>query len=388
MSESSHETSNSTAAPGTETPSVSKTSRLIRVLLLAILLVVVIVWLLPSPIDPVAHTPTPVPEWTGDLAPNEALREAERLAVGEVAGPEDVDVDDEGRLYAGTADGRIVRFDPGGEVETFAETGGRPLGLAFDRSGNLVVADAVRGLLQVSPGGDVTVLATEANGIPLGFTDDVDVAPDGRIYFSDASDRFGVGDEMLDLLEGRPHGRLLRYDPATQETEALLDGLYFANGIAVSRDGQFVLVNETYRHRITRYWLEGPAAGSSDIFADDLPGYPDGVSASPRGTFWVAMFTVRNSSADMLGPRPWLRNLLAKLPRSFWPGPDPYGLVLELDREGNVVRSLHDVGGTHLREVTSAEERGKFLYLGTLHRDYVARLPLQSLGIEGSEDVE
>ena len=103
-----------------------------------------------------------------------------------------------------------------------------------------------------------------------------------------------------DLLEARPYGRLLRHDPATGETEVLLQGLYFANGVALSRDEDFVLVNETYRYRITRYWLTGARAGTSDIFCDNLPGFADGVSSNRRGTFWVAIFTVRTDTRDKI----------------------------------------------------------------------------------------
>ncbi len=345
---------------------------------LAAVLVLALV-LAPAPIDPAAYEPPAAPDLAGALAPNRDLRAAELLAVGQVRGPEDVAVDASGRIYAGTEDGRIVRVTldgAGGRVETFAETGGRPLGLHFDGGGNLIVADGVKGLLTVDPGGRVATLTTEAAGEPFGFADDLDVAADGRIYFSDASSRFGPGAYLYDLLEARPHGRLLCYDPSTGDTEVLLDGLYFANGIALSRNEDFVLVNETYRYRITRYWLAGPRAGTSEVFADNLPGFPDGVSSNRRGTFWVALFTVRNPLMDRLHPRPFAKRLLSQLPRFLWPKPAPYGLVLAVDEEGRIRRSLHDPGGERVLEVTSAEEAGGFLYLGNLSRDRIARLEL------------
>ena len=340
-------------------------------ILLALVVVAFLAW--PSPIDPAAYTTTPPPPWTGPLAQNELLRSAVRLAQGKVAGPEDVAVDDQGRIYGGCADGRIARILPDGRVETFAQTGGRPLGMEFDAEGDLIVCDAVRGLVSVDPRGEVEVLSTESDGAPFGFADDCDVAPDGVVYFSDASDRFGVNAYMLDLLEGRPHGRLLAYDPRTKRTTTLLGGLYFANGVALSPEGDFVLVNETYRYRIRRFWLTGPKARTADVFADNLPGFPDGISRSPRGTFWVAMFTTRNPTADALAPYPWVRKQMAKLPAALWPKPAPYGLVLELDADGNVLRSLHDPGGRTVENVTSVHERDGSLYLGTLQNDYIAK---------------
>lgn len=344
-----------------------------------VLILVLALVLAPAPIDPAPYRPAPGRPLAGALAPNHDLRAAELLAVGEVHGPEDVAVDADGRIYAGTEDGRIVRLVPAGgghRAETFAETGGRPLGLHFDAAGNLLVADARRGLLRIDAEGRVETLVTGSAGLPFGFTDDLDVAADGRIYFSDASSRFGPDEYLEDVLEARPHGRLLRHDPATGRTEVLLDGLYFANGVALSENEDFVLVNETYRYRITRYWLAGPRAGTSEVFLDRLPGFPDGVSANRRGTFWVALFTVRNPTLDRLHPRPFLKGLLSKLPRSLWPRPEPYGLVLALDEEGRVRRSLHDPGGERVFETTSAEEAGGFLYLGTLKRDRIARLAL------------
>lgn len=332
-----------------------------------------------APIDPLAYRPPDAPPLAGPYAPNEDLRGAERLAAGRLRGPEDVAVDARGRIIAGADDGRLVRiaFGADGErVDTLADTGGRPLGLDFAPDGALIVADARRGLLAVSPEGTVRVLAAGAAGRPFGFTDDVDVARDGTIYFSDASWRHGIDDYLLDLLEARPRGRLLRHHPASGETEVLLDDLHFANGVALSRDESFVLVNETYRYRITRYWLAGPRAGTSEVFADNLPGFPDGVSGNGRGLFWVALYTLRNAVADRLHPHPRAKALLSSLPRAWWPRPASYGLVLALDESGRVVASLHDPGGRVVDHVTSVEEVGGRLYLGSLDGDAVARLPV------------
>ena len=231
----------------------------------------------------------------------------------------------------------------------------------------LFVADARKGLLAVDASGGVKSLATSAAGVPFGFTNDLDVATDGKIYFSDSSTRFGIDRYLYDLLESRPHGRLLVYDPEYEETKVLLDGLFFANGVALSRGEDFVLVAETYRYRIRRYWLKGDKAGTSDVFADDLPGFPDNLTVDRgRGRFWVALFTVRNAVVDFLHPHPFLKTQLAKLPRFLWPKPEPYGLVLEMDETGKIVRSLHDPGGQRVRGVTSAQPHGEQLYLGSL----------------------
>lgn len=332
--------------------------------------------LMPSPVDPVAYHPPRKPELKGVLAPNALLKNAELVAPGGIDGPEDVAVDAWGRVYGGTQDGKIMRILPDGTVETFAVTKGRPLGLHFDAAGNLIVCDTFKGLLSIDPGGEITVLTTEAENVAFKFTDDVDIATDGTIYFSDASDTFSQPQYLYDMMEARPHGRLLRYDPVRRKTTVLLRDLYFANGVALSKNEDFVLVNETYRYRIQRFWLKGPKAGTHDVFIDNLPGFPDGVSANRRGTFWVALFTIRNDLMDAIHPYPFIKRQAAKMPRALWPKPEPYGLVLALDEDGGIVRSLHEPTGKHLMEITSVEEHQGYLYLGSLHNDRIGKYRL------------
>jgi sugar lactone lactonase YvrE len=335
-------------------------------------------WPPPQGFDPVAWEPLPAPVLSGDFAENLGLTGAERLAENLVLGPEDLSFDATGRIYGGTADGKIVRLQADGTgFEVFATTGGRPLGLHFDAKGALIVCDADKGLLSIDPQGRVEVLSNIAGNRPFRFTDDVDIASDGRIYFSDASSRWDHHHYLFDLLEGRPWGRLLRFDPATRQTEVLLDDLYFANGVALSQNEDFVLVNETYRYRITRYWLKGERAGQHEIFLDNLPGIPDGVSANRRGTFWIALFTPRNARADFLASRPFLKRQIVKLPRAFWPKPERHGIALAVDENGQVQKVLHEPTGERVPQVTSVQEHEGWLYLGNLTEPYLSRVKLE-----------
>jgi sugar lactone lactonase YvrE len=311
---------------------------------------------------------------TGVYEPNTRLEAVERIGSGVDWGPEDVAIDTMGRIYAGMEHGRIVRFEPDGSgYEALADTGGRPLGLEFDAAGNLVVADADRGLLSVSPSGEITVLATEANGLPFGLTDDVDIAADGTIYFSDASHKYPGTDYKSDLMEHGTNGRLLAYEPASQEIHLLLDGLSFANGVAVSPDQSFVLVCETWKYRIRRYWLQGPKEGESDFFIENLPGFPDGISSNRKDTFWVALFTPRSSLLDTLLPFPRLRKAVFRVGISL-PEPPRYGFVLGLDPNGRVVHNLQDPTATHYDSITSVQEHQGRLYLGSIAQDAIGRL--------------
>jgi sugar lactone lactonase YvrE len=324
-------------------------------------------WLLlsPAPIEPVAWTPPEAPALEGVLAPNRHLAGADRMASGIGVGPEDVAFDERGRLYTGFADGRIARLSPdGGEAEVFVDTGGRPLGLAFAPDGRLLVADAMRHLIAVGPDGAIETLTTGAGGVPCRFVDALDVGADGTVYFSDASSRFGYGEDSLDVLEHAGRGRLLAYDPSTDATRVVLDGLQFANGVALGPGDAFVLVNETGAYRILRHWLTGPRSGETEVFADNLPGMPDNIHAGESTAFWLALVSPRMAALDTLAPYPRVRALLGRLPSRMRPHPPRYGFVLGLDAEGRVTRSLQDPSG-EVAHVTSAVERAGRLYLGS-----------------------
>ncbi len=96
-------------------------------------------------------------------AQNNRLREVELIGLGDVEGPEDVILDAEDNLYTGTRHGDIVRFFAPDykRHEIFAHIGGHPLGLAFDRQGNLVTCVGGMGVYSVSPAGDVRKVTDE-----------------------------------------------------------------------------------------------------------------------------------------------------------------------------------------------------------------------------------
>lgn len=342
---------------------------------LTVLLVLLLLLLFPAPIDPVAWEPDPDPGLTGSFVPNDYLADVERLLAGVGVGPEDVACGPDGVRYTGFHDGRIVRFWPDGRFEEFANTGGRPLGMQLDDGGRLIVADAAHGLLAISPEGVVDVLTDSMNGEKMLFVDDLDIAADGTIWFSDASARHSYHENMLDFLEARPSGRLLSYTPASGETRVHMDDLFFANGVALGPDDAFVLVNETGRGRIHRLWLKGERAGQKELFISGLPGVPDNLSFNGTDTFWVAMPALRPGIDDMAG-RPWLRKLLSRLPIETLSADIPrYSFVIGLGLDGKVKHNLQDTAAG-FNNITSANECDGSLYLGSLSMPAVARYPL------------
>jgi sugar lactone lactonase YvrE len=273
----------------------------------------------PVAIDPVAWQPASDPWLTGPFAGSQPFTGLQQPIPDLGEGPEAVAHGPDGFLYTGLQDGRIVRFRPDGEggAELVAQTGGRPLGLRFDGHGHLIVADAFQGLLAVAPDRTITVLVETVDGQRLRFPNALDIAADGTIWFTDASQCFDQHHWIHEFWEGRATGRLLRYDPHTRQTSVRMDHLRFANGVALGPDETFVLVNETVAARVTRLWLTGPQAGTREIFLDGLPGYPDNLSSNGRGLFWVALAAPRVGALDQLSGRPWLRTVLFRLPAAL-----------------------------------------------------------------------
>lgn len=371
-------------------------------LLLGALCAIVVLYLLfwPVPISPQAWSPPPAPPLTGQYQQNSRLASVERLSLGTGAtrpgtgfAPEDVALDAQNRVYSGLDDGRIMRLQAdGASPEVFSNTHGRPLGLAFDPNGNLIVADAMKGLLSIAPDGSITVLTTSADGLPFGCTNDLDVAADGTIYFTDASSKFPLSNFTADILEHGPNGRLLAYDPKTKTTRTILSHLCFANGVAVSPDQSFVLVIETGKYRVHRVWLNkgptevvavqsrtwigGPKYGRSEIFIDNLPGFPDGISSNGRDKFWLALVTPRDQALDKLLPHPFLRKIVARLPKFLQPAPKRYSFVLGLDPNGRVTENLQDGSPECYAQIANAVERQGSLYFGSIGESTVGRYRL------------
>jgi len=346
------------------------------------LIVAAFLWLLiPPPFHSIPFEPRPAPE----MPPaNKELRRAHVFARWQVRGAEDVAVDRAGRLYTGTADGRIARVtlrpDGTADVLTFARTGGRPFGLRFDATGNLIVAVGGRGLLSIDDHGKVTELVKAVDGVPLGFVNTLDIARDGKIYFSESAPEYSPTRYIDELLESRARGRLLVYDPKAPEDNVtvLLENLFFANGVALTTDQKAVLVAETYAYQIRRYWLDGPKKGTWDLFAANLPGFADNLTSDRQGHYWLALFTVRKRLLDRIHPHPFLKEQLIKLPRALWPKPAPYGFVAVFDEDGKIIRTLQDPGGQTVRGVTTARPAGDKLYLGSFEGEWLASVPLEA----------
>lgn len=319
---------------------------------------------------------------------NDRLRDAEAIGLGQVEGPEDVIVDDQGRVYCGTRQGWILRFSGPdfGTREVFARIGGHPLGMAFDAERNLIVCVGGMGLYAVSPDGKHRKLSDETDRTwsrlrddsRLRMADDVDITPDGRIWFSEATTRFDMADWILDGVEGRPNGRLVCHDPRTGRTHTVLRDLVFPNGVCSAHDGESLLIAQTWLCRILRYWHSGPNRGRLEIFMDNFPGYLDNINRASDGTYWVALNGMRSPAYDLAMRMPkFRRRMMKRIPRDEWLYPSMnHGCVVKVSEAGEVLETFWDPGGEKHATITSMREHDGHLYIGGLENNRVGRVRL------------
>jgi sugar lactone lactonase YvrE len=288
---------------------------------------------------------------------------------------------DQGKVYTGTEDGAILRIDPdGSRVERVADTGGRPLGLEIGPDGRLLVCDAKRGLLWVDPGsGEVEAIALEVGGVPMKFCNNAAIAADGTIWFTDSSTRYPIERWKDDFVQNTRTGRLLRRDPDGTIT-TVLDGLAFANGVALAADESFVAVAETGARTVVRYWLTEERNGLRDKLCSSLPGYPDNIARGSDGLIWVTLASPLDPVVERLQRGPLrLRKLVTRIPERLQPKPKRTVRVQAYDDRGGLV---HDVDvdpsahGASYHMVTGVREHEGRVWMGSLHEPAVAVLQM------------
>ncbi len=378
--------------------------RLLTVLLLAVAVLAGYLLLWPVPVRPVAWAAPAAPGYVGPHAANTRLAGLASIALGSHSGPEHI-VLRNGWLYTAVESGAIVRLRPdGSESEVLVQTGGRPLGFDFDANGAMVIADPMAGLhgglfrfTGSGSGAKLELLSNRVNdkgaNSPIRYADGVVVAKSGKVYFTDASQRFGAKDSggtfnasVLDIVEHQATGRLLEYDPATKITRVVLADLSFPNGLALSDSEQHVFVAETGKYRIWKVAVTAadlsakqPVASAS-VLLDNLPGYPDNLMRGQGGKIWVGLVKPRGAFIDNTAGKPWLRSLSMRLPKALWPVPPAYGHVFAFDESGKVLADLQDPSGAY-PDTTAVTETDDRLYVQSLHAKTLGWMDKKKAGL-------
>ncbi len=335
-----------------------------------------------------ALPPAPRTDGTSPYALNDKLRAVELIGLDQIDGPEDVILDEDDHIYTGNRTGDIIRFFAPDyqRWEVYAHVGGRPLGLAFDHDGNLLCCIGGMGLYRIRRDRSIEKLTDETNrswfsiidDSRLRLADDLDVAPDGRVFFSEATVRYEMHEWPVDCLEARGNGRIICYDQNTGTTRTVLKDLMFPNGICMTHDGQSFLFAETWGCRVSRYYYAGPKAGRVETVIADLPGYPDNINRASDGSYWLALVGMRTPSLDLALKMPGFRKRMARrVAPDEWLYPNiNSGCVLRFDEAGTILDVLWDLGGENHPMITSMREHKGHLYIGGLLNNRIGRLKL------------
>ncbi|HEU4812096.1 MAG TPA: SMP-30/gluconolactonase/LRE family protein [Nocardioides sp.] len=309
--------------------------------------------------------------------------EAQQLTVIPVPahGAEDVVVGtqgrDEGAVFTGTEDGSIFRVSHDGRhLERIAHTEGRPLGIEIDLDGRLLVCDAHRGVLRIdTASGAIERVTDSVDGTPMVFCNNAAIASDGTVWFSDSSTKFGIEHWKDDFVQDTRTGRLVRL-ASDGQIDVVEDGLAFANGVALSKDEDYVAVAETAARTVVRRWLAGPRAGTRDHLVTDLPGYPDNIARGSDGLIWVTIASPKDPLVERLQAGPaWLRRQVTRIPERLQPKPKRTVRVQAYDDNGTLVHDV-DLAADSYHMVTGVREHEGRVWLGSLLEPAIAVIDL------------
>ena len=353
-------------------------------------------------------------------------------------GPETVIIDHESNIYALARD-NIIQLKNLGKEETkddpsypdgYPDTNSKPFEMGTDIFADVMIvaktsgfvlggkfvpgtkvlyfADAVNGLCRIDvskPNPKVELIASsfqldDGTWSKIAYADDVDIGPkSGIVYFSDASDispeRNSKDRKLFDTMYGfkmdymraKKSGRLLQYDPSTDQVTVLASDIWFANGVAVDEKEEFVMITETSMLRILKYHLKGPKKGQLEVMVDNLPGLPDGADCtsaqlcySPLPSSIPPIVNILHKFPPSIEAR--LRTLIMMLPSSLTPKPISYGGIVEITQGDDTTPSeinflFQDPNGDHISMLTGVTEHGGKLYLGSLHNNFIGVLDLR-----------
>jgi sugar lactone lactonase YvrE len=280
---------------------------------------------------------------------------------------------DEGCVFTGTEDGSLWRVSHDGtSVDRVGHTGGRPLGIEIDSDGRLLVCDARRGVLRVDPRtGRSEAMVEQVFGKPMRFCNNAAIHSSGDVYFSDSSQRYGIEHWKDDFVQDTHTGRLLRRR-ASGGVSVLLEGLAFANGVALASDESYVAVAETAGRSVCRLWLAGAFAGQMDFLCEDLPGYPDNIARGSDGLIWVTLASPTDPVVELMHAAPLLlRKQVTKIPERLQPAPKRTVRVQAYDDEGTLVHDV-EVSTSDYHMVTGVREHDGRVWVGSLHEPAIA----------------
>jgi sugar lactone lactonase YvrE len=176
---------------------------------------------------------------------------------------------------------KVIRWTPAGGLSTYAEVAGRPSGLGFGRTGDLLVASMTDGKLLHASDGDLKMyadLSAYSTPRPPRWAIINDMVVDGRgNAYVDIAGLGSAGDDAGIAL--------VRPD---RSTEVVADGLLIPNGMVVTPDNRTLIVAELGSDRLVAFDIgdDGSLSGRR-IWARVPESTPDGICLDSEGAVWV-----------------------------------------------------------------------------------------------------
>lgn len=170
-------------------------------------------------------------------------------------------------------------------------------------------------------------------------------------------------DEALEILPpGDRTGRLLKYDPKTQQLTVLLDDLAGASGVEVSHNGKYALVSEYSAKRIRKVRLgDYSKPFPNEVFLEGLEGRPFSIKRHIGNYFYIALSDIRIVEGPGPGPTP---------PRRVEITPK----VIKIDGDHGKILNKYDLSAFYPNTtVTEFQKHINEFYTGSLQAPFVGR---------------
>jgi sugar lactone lactonase YvrE len=344
-----------------------------------------------------------IPPMDAGLLPNDAL-DRFHVVTSSLTEIDDIVCDAPGYFYISSKN-QVFRFRAGNEEDltVFAELDGPAGGMNFCPDGRLMVCVAGKGVAFVDEYGELAGAVDIAEELPIRCALSAVAGPDGAVYIAEGTIYHEPINWYVDLMERRQAGRLIRCDPDTFETEVLLSGLSYPCGVAISRDGKWLLISESWKHTLSRFPLDNIQENRRELVIPNLPGYPGRITYSSDGGYWMCIFAMRTYLVDFvlteekyrremmrsIDPAYWVRpalssgeDFLEPLQAAHaitlgilkpWAPPRSYGLVLKMDEDLEVTKSFHCRTGGKRHGITGVAEKEGELYVVSKGNNMVLR---------------
>lgn len=338
-------------------------------------------------IQPNSWQPPVKPSFDGVLTLNERLTSATQIDLLGYYGAEEFAIDHNGNLYCGAhigeqdfRQGVILRISPNDSVEKFLQTDSWVTGLQFDPNGDLLAMMNGVGLVKINKNRQIDTLVSHTpEGLPILMGTGMKIAADGKVYFANMSSTHTTSADYINriILEMKPTGGVYCYDPGTKTTTTISPGNYFGNGLALATDESYLLISETSKYRILKYWLTGDKIGTQEILIDNLPGFPNNITRRANGHFWLGFTTKRSDQLDDIHHKVGMKKIVYSLPSFLQPEAEKFGMIIEITGEGEIVQALFDPTGSKVMEAGAVKEVNGKLYLGGDTVPYVSKVNLE-----------